>query len=380
VSVRAASAVLALVALSACATERAPRPRPPTPAEVRARAERALPAQTKQRAGWAADLQAALAALDLPPSDSHLCSVIAIVAQESGFEADPPVANLPKIARAEIDERAARVGVPRVAVGVALKLPSPDGRSYAERLATVRTEGELSLLFEDFLGSVPLGEKLFGGWNPVRTGGSMQVSIAFAETFAEQRGYPYPIEVSIRREVFTRRGGLYFGIAHLLDYEARYDAPIYRFADFNAGRWASRNAAFQAAVSRATGIPLATDGDLIRRGAAAAKGPGATETATRALGSRIGASDAEIRRALEAGDGPGFERTDVYEAVFAIADDVAGKRLPRARIPDIVLHGPKIQRKLTTRWFAERVDGRHRACMQKLRPAPAAKEPPRKKR
>ena len=87
----------------------------------------------------------------------------------------------------------------------------------------MKTEKELSEIFEDFIGMVPLGERMFGGLNPVRTGGPMQVSVAFAEEHAEAKTYPYPVHGTIRDEVFTRRGGMYFGIAHLLDYPASYD-------------------------------------------------------------------------------------------------------------------------------------------------------------
>ncbi|MEG3194254.1 DUF1615 family protein, partial [Lysobacter sp. D1-1-M9] len=114
-------------------------------------------------------------------------------------------------------------------------------------------------------GKVPLGGRLFDGFNPVETGGPMQVSIPFAEANADR--YPYPVHASIRHEVFTRRGGMYFGIAHLLGYQTPYTRKVHRFADFNAGWYASRNAAFQNAVAVATGRELALDGDLLVPGA-----------------------------------------------------------------------------------------------------------------
>ncbi len=365
-------AILGVAGLAGCAAERV-RPPSPRPADVRAQIAKLLPANTSDRADWAVDIYAAFAALEIPPDAPNLCAAIAVTEQESSFQADPAVPDLPKIAREEIESRAARVGVPKLAVGVALRIPSPDGRSYGERIGTVRTERELSEIFESFLGAVPMGRRLFGGLNPVRTGGPMQVSIAFAEQHAERHGYPYTVSGSIRDEVFTRRGGMYFGIAHLLDYPARYDEPLYRFADFNAGRWASRNAAFQSAVSLASGIPLVLDGDLIRRSRGAAATPGSTELAVRVLGEQIDASDAEIRRALEQGDDAELERTRVYERVFALADELERQPLPRARVPDIELRGPKIERKLTTRWFAERVQTRHRRCLARASASSSAR-------
>ncbi|QQN52885.1 DUF1615 domain-containing protein [Stutzerimonas balearica] len=319
---------------------------------------RLLPGNLRDRQGWAQDIQAAFTTLEIEPSRENLCSVIAVTEQESTFQVAPPVPGLAKIARAEIDRRAARLHIPQFLVRGALSLDSPTGKTYAERLSRVRTEQELSAIFDDFTGMVPLGRQLFGSLNPVRTGGPMQVSIAFAESRAGD--YPYPIEGSVRDEVFSRRGGMYFGIAHLLDYPAHYDKSLYRYADFNAGWYASRNAAFQNAVTRASGIKLALDGDLVIHGSSRV---GATERAVRTLGKQLDLDEDEIRRALLQGDSLTFEDSELYEKVFALADRRAGKRLPRALVPGIKLESPKITRNLTTAWFAQRVDERRRRCL-----------------
>lgn len=345
--------------LGACATP-PERPSVRPASEVRAQLVSLIPAAVPDREGWAADIQAAFAALELPPSTENLCATLAVIEQESTYVADPPVPNLPRIARAEIDRRAAAMHVPQFVVKAALAVDSPDGRTYAQRLGRVRTEKELSYLFEDFIAEVPLGAKLFASKNPVRTGGPMQVSIAYAQEQARERRYPYPDAQSLRREVFTRRGGLYFGIAHLLKYPVGYDRHLYRFADFNAGHYASRNAAFQAALNAAAGTTLALDGDLL-----AAEGVGATEAAARALAAGFGMDPAQVRRALQRGDGPEFEDTDLYHAVFERAERRTGRVLPRAVMPRIALESPKITRKLTTEWFANRVQERYQRCVNR---------------
>jgi hypothetical protein len=351
----------AALLLSACGTQRSQEGPELTPGQIRTQILRLMPAKVPDREGWAADIQTAFTAQDIAPTTQNLCSVLAVAEQESTFQVDPPVPGLGKIARNEIDRRAARLHIPGVLIRTALQIRSPDGKSYAARLDAARTEKQLSAIFDDFIGMVPMGQTLFGNFNPVHTGGPMQVSIAFAEKQA--KNYPYPVAGTIRQEVFSRRGGMYFGIAHLLGYPANYPAPLYRFADFNAGWYASRNAAFQSAVIQATGIKLALDGDLIRYDSTS---PSSTELAIRALSKRLDMNNSAIFSQLKQGDTLEFEDTRLYERVFALADAAAGKSLPRAILPGITLQSPKITRNLTTAWFAQRVDDRRERCMQKV--------------
>lgn len=334
-----------------------PSPKPARPAAKPltglALAAQLLPPGLADRSGWASDIHDTLLMLRIEPSAQNICAVVALTEQESGFRADPSVPGLTDIARREIERRRESAGVPKFMLRAALALPSTDGRSYSARLSAATTERQLSDIFEDFAGRVPLARKFLADQNPVRTGGPMQVSVAFAQAHAAANPYPYPLPGSIRDEVFTRRGGIYFGIAHLLHYPAPYDDPLYRFADYNAGRFASRNAAFQKTVSEASGVPLELDGDLLTL----------TEAAARRLAERLKMSGAEIRRDLELGATAQFEQSRLYAAIFAIADSLHGKPAPRAVVPVIVLQTAKTTRRLTTEGFARRVADRYRACL-----------------
>ena len=165
--------------------------------------------------------------------------------------------------------------------------------------------------------------------------------------------------------MFTLRGGVYFGIAHLLGYPVSYDRMIFRFADFNAGFYASRNAAFQNAVAIASGRPLALDGDLVDFSGDIGK----TELAVRSIKNDIDLSDSQIRDALERGDSIDLEKTSNSTTVYiALAEKKRHAALPRAMIPRIDLVSPKITRKLTTQWYADRVEGRYRTCCRARAP------------
>jgi hypothetical protein len=91
---------------------------------------------------------------------------------------------------------------------------------------------------------------------------------------------------------------------------------------------------------------------------------GQTELAVRSLHAQLGMRNPTIRSQLEKGDSEDFEDTELYRQVFALADKAAGKPLPRAILPGIVLDSPKITRTLTTAWFAQRVDERRARCVR----------------
>jgi len=337
---------------------------PSHPVDVRAVIDRALPAAVSDRAGWTADITLSFSKLGLPPTRANACAVVAVIEQESAFQVDPVIPGLGKLALRTIDERATHAGVPLVLVHAALDLKSTDGRSYRDRIRVAHTEKQLSDVYEDFTGRVPLGHRLFASWNPIRTRGPMQVNVAFAERFEAVKPYPYHASGrDLRDELFTRRASIYFGVAHLLDYPAPYDTYLYRFADYNSGQYASRNAAFQQAAAIAAGRPLTADGALLAHDPDV-KGAGSTQRLLFAIAGKLRLSDDDIHAALEQGTEAGFGRTTLYRRVFELADRRSGRRLPRAVLPRIRLEGPKIVRPLTTGWYARRVNGRFERCLR----------------
>jgi hypothetical protein len=127
--------------LAGCGT--APSTAPTRPETVRARIVKLLPQNAVDRPGWAVDLYAAFDALGIEPSLDNVCAVLAVAEQESNYDADPMVPGLGRIAREEIDRRAERAGLPQVLVSTALRLRSPDSRTWSERIDAARSEKEL---------------------------------------------------------------------------------------------------------------------------------------------------------------------------------------------------------------------------------------------
>lgn len=149
--------LLTLLVLAGCSTKTTQTPTP-RPAQVKAQLVDLIPSNVRDRQGWATDIAAAFTAQDIPPTPENLCAVIAVTEQESTFQADPQVPGLGKIAWKEIDRRADQMHIPNFLVHTALLIKSPNGKSYSERLDKVRSEKELSAIFDDFINMVPMGQ------------------------------------------------------------------------------------------------------------------------------------------------------------------------------------------------------------------------------
>ena len=242
-------------------------------------------------------------------------------------------------------------------VRTALSINSPTGKTYAERIDKLRTEREMRRDLRGHDGEVPMGKTLFGNMNPVRTGGPMQVSIAFAE--ANTDGYPYPIKESIRHgcSVAVVASGSAPATCSTTRPSIGSPLPLCRL-QCRLVRQPQRS--LQAAVSQLSGKPLALDGDLIRYDSEL---PGKTELAVHTIAGQLSPAghppEPEARRHQRVCPKRSLPQ------VFVLADRKAGSRLPtpccRAS-----LKSPKITRNLTTAWFAKRVQWRQQTCLKRL--------------
>ena len=381
-----------LLLTGAAACHEAPPPSPPLarplpplgPVQVRA----AFPDGVGDPASWAKDLLAAFSDAGLVPDATRVCGVIAVLQQESGFQADPPVANLGVLVRTRLNEEAERYGPlgPAAMERLLADRATGDRRTFDQRVRRLRTERELDLLFRDMLeaerrehpamvATANLLDTLFRGrrledLNPVTTAGSMQVSVRWAIEYARGRGWPDD-EETVRDALYTRAGGLRFGVPRLWGYPLTDTDVLYRFADYNAGQYAARNAAVQRALAQLTGVRLAVDGDLLAYGPDGRPTAEDSETlgAFRVFCERFVPTfpEGRLRGDLEKGKEQGFEETPSYLALRRVYREQIGAPMATATVPELELKSPKLRRGYSTAAYARNVLRHHRACLQRLR-------------
>lgn len=353
--------------------------------------KKAIPPRVNERQSWANDIYDISDQLGIPTTKENVCTIVAVVDQESNFVADPHVPGLGEKAVKEVQGRLEEKFKDKLGDGIGGTVagyfqdvlknqPSPED-NYLSQMRRVQTERELDELYREIfdymskhyhvsaltgaakLVGQDIGEKL----NPITTLGSMQVHIGYAKDHKRQGGNI----AELRTDMYTQYGGLYYGIHRLMMYPAEYDKPIYRFADYNSGRYSSRNAAFQSMLNDLTPAELSLDGDLLlysKDGSPrAAKSQSETALIAVFAENNVIATPRQIRSDLKKEKDENFEGTLTYKAVKKLYQEKTGKEPFYAMMPEVVISGPKLSRDYNTNWFATRVDGRYQTCMRRIK-------------
>lgn len=371
-----ASVLLCAVILSGCDAVKQTITDKPTLSD--AQIAKLIPKRVKNAKLWAADISDIFDELSIPKTTQNICTAIAVIDQESNFHADPSVPNLGNAALKAIDDKLEdKLGKNMASVFRTMleTRPTPEN-NFIKQIKAVKTEKQLDELYReifDYFAKTykvsPLtnitrlsGQGIDERINPVTTLGSMQVHIDYAR--AHRRASMS--DRDLRADLYTRYGGLYYGIHRLMMYRAEYDKPLYRFADYNSGVYSSRNAAFQQRIATLSGDTLAIDGDLLlyKDGSPLSK-ISDTEAATIRLLANAAkpVSARQIRADFKKEKTSAFEQTATYRAVGEMFTDKFGRAPAYAIMPKVVISGPKLSQDFDTNWFATRVDKRYQTCM-----------------
>ena len=314
---------------------------------------------------WAVSISNALKAIKLKPTQDNVCAVISIIAQESTFQIRPQVPNIGDILLNNIESLKNKGFLWKVGINVRLNQERKEGVTFLNDIKNLTSEYDLEEWYKDFTKhnmTEPILNKMGKSVDDVvATAGSMQVSISYAKKFLDTQRLNVG---DIRRYLNTRDGGVLVGTAHLLDYDKDYSNWVYVFADYNAGRYASRNAGFQKMVSSLSKIELDFDGDiLIYKGKKHATKSKTFYAIIKLLKDRGEVADEEhIFKGLLSEKESRFINEDVYKIVSKIHQNKYGYTI-KEEIPKIALKSQKFKRALSTEWFAKRVYDRFKKCM-----------------
>lgn len=363
------------LALTACNQTQTDAPKALTKAQV----AKLIPSRVSYRESWAGDILQIFDQLKIPKTTQNICTVVAVVDQESNFAADPKVAGLGNASLKAIDGKLEeKFGKNLAKVFRNMLETKPDAKnSFIKRIKAVKTERELDELYQEIFDYfaksykvAPIaqitrltGEGIDERINPVTTLGSMQVHI----DYARQHRRTNMNDRMLRQDLYSQYGGLYYGIHRLMMYQADYDKPLYRFADYNSGVYSSRNAAFQQRISSLTGKKISIDGDLLlyKDGSPLAQKSETENVLTILLATAPTPVPArQIRQDLRKEKSKDFENTTTYRAVSELFERKYNRKPSYAIMPKVVISGPKLSQDYDTNWFATRVDRRYQTCMQ----------------
>ncbi len=336
------------------------------------------PKRVQDAHSWAKDIDTIFGTLNIPKTTQNVCTVIAVIDQESNFVADPTVPNLGSASLKALEDKLEdKLGKTMAGYFRNMLATKPDPKNnFIKQIKAVKTERELDELYRKMfayfgetykVGAINQTAKLLGNGideklNPITTLGSMQVHIDYAKRHRRTS----MTDDALRDDLYSQYGGLYYGIHRLMLYRADYDKPLYRFADYNSGMYSSRNAAFQEQLAAVTGKSLTLDGDLLLYdgdGNPKAQA-GQTEQALQTLSTTVPELTVrQIRQDLRKEKTKDFENTLTYTYIKDAYGKKTGKYPPYAIMPKVTISGPKLSKDYNTNWFATRVDKRYQTCI-----------------
>lgn len=341
--------------------------------------EKLIPNHVKNPSSWAKDIADIMQIFDIERDITNVCSVIAVIDQESNFVADPVVAGLGIKSLQEIDSRLEdKLGTKLAGIFRNMLKTKPSVEdNFASRIQKVKTERELDELYREIFNYFSqqykinaltdvariVGSDISERLNPITTLGSMQVHIDYAK--ANKRSAVS--NEDLRRDLYSQYGGLYYGIQRLMTYPAQYDNPLYRFADYNSGIYSSRNASFQKMLAELSGEKLSLDGDLLLYDKSGDVRSDKSRTEKVLLNyflqQNISLTERQIRFDLKREKTEKFENTETYKNIIQLYQDKTKKIAPYAIMPEVLITGPKLSRNYDTSWYATNVDRRYQICV-----------------
>lgn len=321
------------------------------------------PEDAAERAGkWLDAINLAFSELKVPCRDeAFLVLVLTTIQLESAVTVDPALEN-PNLAEL-FTYQLAQYRRENPVAGRLLNYSGLDDALRAKLAADTRTghvrteralgryvENDLRVWLEGYLRThyfLPEGVARYaaeqGMPNPVRTIGPMQVNLRKAFENARARGEPVRSEAQMREWLFGPRTALARGVKEGVYqlwriyhyYRRRLSAPdAVRFttADYNAGEFSSRNAAFQDQVAVLTRRKLALDGDLlVYQDGRPAERASNTEAAVITLLSEYAAPN--VRRDLLLEKTEAFTATHTARTVCALFRKRTGEPCAAAVVP-----------------------------------------------
>ena len=293
--------------------------------------------------------------------DDFLLLVLSTIQMESGVRADPPLAE-PDLEALFVRRKEQLAGENLLAASLLtassldgdlrrkLRQDTLRGRVRSERDLARYMDGDLrpwlrDYLERNFLMPEGLAGKAEARWlpDPVKTIGPMQVNTLKAWRNAKARGEPIDSPEEMRRLLLTPdtalERGIDEGVALLLKSYRAYrpvlsaeDAVFYAGADYNAGEFSCRNAAYQEMLAAISGRRLSLDGDLLLyREGEPTEVPSRSELAAREALPSI--DPARIRKDLLLEKEPDFGETATAQGICERYRQSTGKDCPAARVP-----------------------------------------------